>query len=95
MREGFNRHKVLPQAVQFPQNHRIPELAGKPKGLGKFLKGVGFGIGSTMQAVQQAIAGLGVDLKDGVIFERFLLQSGTSVNKRVNYRRKLKPVAIK
>ena len=51
------------------------------------MKSVGLGIGSTVQAVQQAIAGLGVDLKASVVLERFLLQSGTSVYKRVDCRK--------
>ena len=48
-----------------------------------------------MQAIQQIMAGLGVDLKDSVVLERFLLQSEIFVNKRVGCRRKLKLVAIK
>ena len=45
--------------------------------------------------MQGVMAGLGVDLKDGVVLEGFLLQSEISLNKRVDYRRKLKLVVIK
>ena len=63
--------------------------------LSKSLKSVGFGIGSTMRAVQQVMAGLGVGLKGDVVLRRFLLQSEIFVNKRVDYRRKLELVVIK
>ena len=39
------------------------------------------------------MAGLGTDLKDGVVLERFLLQSGIFVNKTVDCRRKSELVA--
>ena len=38
MREGFNHHRGLPQTMQFSQNYRILELAGKPKDLKQILK---------------------------------------------------------
>ena len=41
------------------------------------------------------MASPGLGLNDGVVLERFLLQSEISVNKRVSYRRKLKLVVIK
>ena len=49
---------------------------------------------SAAQAVQQAMAGLGADLKDGVVLEIFLVQSEISMNKRVDYKSKLKLVVI-
>ena len=94
MREGFNHHKGLPQAMQFPQNYRILDLAGKPKGLKQILKERVLW-DQRYCTMQGAMAGLGVDLKDGVVLEGFLLQSEIFLNNRVDYRRKLKLVVIK
>ena len=62
----------------------------------QFSKRAVFGIGSTIQAVQEATAGLGVGLNGGVVLERFLVhvQSEISAIKRVDYRRKLKLMVI-
>lgn len=37
MREGFIHSKGLPQSMLFSQNHQIPELRGKPKGIQQVL----------------------------------------------------------
>ena len=82
---GFVHSKILPQALQFSQNYPILELTGKPKSLKQLLKSLVFGIGSAIRAVQKAMPGLGVGLKDGVVLERYLLQSEISLNKRIDY----------
>jgi hypothetical protein len=38
MRDGFIHQKDISQAMQFPENYHIRELAGKPKGLKQILK---------------------------------------------------------
>ena len=57
---------------QLSADYWILDLASKSKDLKQILKSVGFGIGSTMQAAQQVMAGVGVDLKDSVGLERFM-----------------------
>ena len=88
MREGLNHHKGLPQAMQFPQNYQILDLAGKPKGLKQILKEHGLWD-------RGYYASCPTSHGRPVVLKRFLLQSKIFVNKRVGYRRKLKLMAIK
>ena len=68
--------------MQFLQNYRIPESA---------CKSVDFGIGSTMQPVQQVMVGLGVDLKDGVCVFLYLLTRCPRGQQRFSHPLKTKP----
>ena len=41
LREGFMHHKGRPQSMSFPPNYHNLELAGKPKGIKRVLRGRG------------------------------------------------------
>ena len=92
MWEGFIQSKGLLQTMQFPQNYRIRELAGKPKGLKQILKERGL----WDRECHARSDGRPWCRPEGRCCARKILAADKIfLDKRVDYRRKLKLVVTK